>query len=53
MKSNKNKTIDEYEGLSYSEIQNKKLVNVLKHKIFKGFEITKNSKTFIEKDQNV
>ena len=49
MKSNKNKTIDEYEGLSYSEIQNKKLVNVLKHKIFKGFEITKNSKTFYRK----
>ena len=49
MKSSKNKIIDEYEGLSISEIQNKKLVNVLKHKMFKGFEITKNSKTFYRK----
>ena len=49
MKSNKNKTIDEYEGLSYSEIQNKKLVNVLKHKIFRGFLEIKNSKTFYRK----
>ena len=49
MKSSKSKTIDEYEGLSSSEIQNKKLVNVLKHKMFKGFEIIKNSKTFYRK----
>ena len=44
-----NKNVENYEGLNLNQIQNKKLVNILKHKIFRGFEEIKNSKTFFRK----
>ena len=30
-----NKNVENYEGLNLNQIQNKKLVNILKHKIFR------------------
>ena len=49
MRISKNKK-NPYENLTRSQIKNKKLVDILNHKIFKGFRQIKNSKHFfIEK----
>jgi hypothetical protein len=49
MKSNIKDSQIYNESLTNAQINNKKLVNVLKHKIFRGFLEIKNSKTFYRK----
>ncbi len=49
MKSNIKENQIYNESLSNAQIKNKKLVNVLKHKIFRGYLDIKNSKTFYRK----
>jgi hypothetical protein len=49
MKSNITENQIYNESLSNAQIKNKKLVNVLKHKIFRGYLDIKNSKTFYRK----